>query len=84
MKIDISDHALIRWLERVHDIDMEFFRDRIRDEIAPAIAMGASSVKMGGMKFAIANGVLTTVMHAKKMQKAKPPRQRAGAEEEFA
>lgn len=65
MKIDVSDHALIRWLERVKGVDMEALRSEIRASIAPAVAAGATAVERGGMRFTIEKGVLTTVMPAR-------------------
>lgn len=58
--ISVSDHALVRYLERVLDIDME----RLRAEIGIACArhQGAPCVKAGGARFMIRNGVVVTVI----------------------
>lgn len=34
-KVQISDHALVRWLERVHDIDMDWFRAKLAEIAQP-------------------------------------------------
>ena len=31
--IEVTDHALVRYLERVHGMDMEFFRQCVKFEI---------------------------------------------------
>jgi hypothetical protein len=58
--IGVSDHALVRYLERVLDIDME----RLRTEIGIACArhQGAPCVKAGGARFMIRHGVVVTVI----------------------
>jgi hypothetical protein len=58
--IGVSDHALVRYLERVLDIDME----RLRAEIGIACArhQGAPCVKAGGARFMIKGGVVVTVL----------------------
>lgn len=35
--LQVSDHALVRWLERVHGVDMEGFREILRSEVAAMI-----------------------------------------------
>lgn len=38
----ITDHALVRWLERVGGIDMAYFRREIADRCEDLLASGAS------------------------------------------
>lgn len=38
----ITDHALIRWLERVAGMDMEYFRAHVADRCADLLRSGAS------------------------------------------
>lgn len=43
MMIAVTDHALVRYLERVHHIDVEAFRAALRAEVSEAaIAVGAA------------------------------------------
>lgn len=41
MILHVTDHAVLRYLERVHDVDTEAFRAAIRDEIGISAAVGA-------------------------------------------
>lgn len=38
----VSDHALVRWLDRVAGIDMEYFRRHVADRCQSLIDSGAS------------------------------------------
>lgn len=49
----VSDHALIRWLERVHDMPMEFYRDMLASEVRGAIGCGAAGLRKGGYHYII-------------------------------
>lgn len=60
-KVVVSDHALVRWLERVHGIDMNFFRSMLAKEVETAVAMGATGLTLNGVQFVLDNGVLCTV-----------------------
>lgn len=67
MTIRISDHALLRWLERVHEIDVEAFRQQLLHEVAPAAVVGASIGKRFTLKrpeanYVIDNDTLITVV----------------------
>lgn len=61
-RVVVSDHALVRWLERGHGIEMEAFREMLAGKVANAVAAGASSVKIDGLCFILRRGVLVTVM----------------------
>jgi hypothetical protein len=59
----ISDHAVLRWLERVRGIDIEAVR---REMMSPAIdtaaAFGCDTVKMGnGARLKLNGDVVSTV-----------------------
>jgi hypothetical protein len=60
----VSDHAVVRYLERVYGIDM----DAIRSEIATPVVMLAQGFGCGtvvgrnGCRVMIRDGVVTTVM----------------------
>jgi hypothetical protein len=45
MILHITDHAVLRYLERVHGVDTEMFRTAIRHEIGASAAVG---VVVGG------------------------------------
>lgn len=61
----VSDHALVRYLERVLGIDVEAARQTIARTAAPAIAMGASSMSSDGFTFHIRDNRVTTIVPGK-------------------
>lgn len=69
MTVRVSDHALVRWLERVGGIDMDYFRDHIASVVQDAAEAGATKITIDGFIYAVThNGtkdhVLTTVLEA--------------------
>lgn len=61
--IDVSDHALVRWLQRRHGMDMEGFRAMLAEEVARVPARrGECRMVLDGFSYLIVNGVLVTVM----------------------
>ncbi len=62
-KPEISQHALLRYLERHYGLDLDAVRDEMLSApVRAAIKSGAASVKIGGMKFLITNHVVTTAV----------------------
>lgn len=51
--IHISDHALIRYLERVHGVDIDAFRDALRAEVSDAAIAAGSAI---GGSYAVKRG----------------------------
>lgn len=68
MTISITDHALIRYLERVHGVDMDAFRDALRAEVSgTAIAVGTAiggpyAIKSGKHAFICEGETVITVV----------------------
>lgn len=59
----VSDHALVRWLERVYGIDVDAVREHIlTDEIKMAIQLGASKVKADGVQYVLGDGKIITIV----------------------
>lgn len=59
--VAVSDHAVVRYLERRHGFDFEEVRREIATpELCSAAAAGASGWKVNGGTFKIRNGVITT------------------------
>lgn len=67
--LEVTDHAVVRWLERVMGVDLEAYRVEIRD----AFRAGAASVHFTeaaiyidvpahGVHLVVRNGVITTVI----------------------
>jgi hypothetical protein len=48
--ISVSDHALVRWLQRVEGLDVEALRDQIAASAAVGVAYGARIVVVSGGK----------------------------------
>ncbi len=59
----VSDHALLRFIERVHGVDIEAIRSSIMSSrIVEAIKLGATSVTVDGVKMIVRDGVIITVV----------------------
>lgn len=57
----ISDHALVRFLERSMGVDVDALRDKILQMgVADAIKAGATGCRVGGVVFKICDGFVTT------------------------
>lgn len=59
--IRVSDHAVLRYLERAMDLNVEVVRAHILALCAAPAAYGAVCVRADGVRFEIASGVVTTV-----------------------
>lgn len=60
-KVQISDHALVRWLERVHGIDMEWWRTTLAEIAQPYANMKVQHAEAGGVWLIFRGDVLVTV-----------------------
>ena len=58
----VTDHALVRYLERVHGIDMYFFRRCAASECEEAFRTGASAARIGDHWFIFDGDNLVTVL----------------------
>lgn len=65
MNLCVSDHAVLRYLERVLEIDVEGVRKLILKTVRSGVAAGAVSVKADGMFYPISDGVVTTCFSQK-------------------
>jgi hypothetical protein len=63
MQIGITDHAVLRWLERVFELDMEAVRDRIWEVpgLREAAMLGATSFSHGGFVYRMDGGRIVTI-----------------------
>lgn len=76
MQPQVSDHALVRFIERVHGIDLSSIKAHIlTPRIVESVRAGASAVVVDGVKFIVRGGVLVTVVTNDK-PKNRPPRYR--------
>lgn len=63
-EIIVTDHAIIRWLERAMGVDMEFARRAIREAVQEAIDAGAASLTVHGVTYCMTDNRVTTVRNA--------------------
>lgn len=60
--VRVTDHAVIRYLERAMGLNIEIVRDHIASLCAGPAAYGATALRAEGVKFEIVNGAVTTVV----------------------
>lgn len=53
MHLEISEHALIRWIERVYKIDLDKIRSEIHAAALPAASLGATRITTQGVTIVI-------------------------------
>jgi hypothetical protein len=59
--IRVSDHAVLRYLERGMGLNIEIVREHIAALCASPAAFGAIAVRAEGLRFELASNVVTTV-----------------------
>lgn len=65
--IHVTDHAILRYLERAYGLDVELVRRHIAGRCATGAALGAVGVTVENVKFVLSAGVAeTTVVTALK------------------
>lgn len=57
----VSDHAMLRYLERVVGIDVEAHRQEVERRVAGAVALGASALISEGYRYVLCDWRVTTV-----------------------
>lgn len=73
----ISDHAVLRFVERALGIDVDAIRDRIlTPTIRDAVSAGATAVTIEGIKFLIKDGVIVTTIDKPEKARLKSGRKR--------
>lgn len=70
--VSVTDHALLRWLERAQGVDIEFFRACVASEAQPLVDAGACGGHVGDQWFVLDGNKLITVLPEK------PPQARRG------
>lgn len=76
--IQVSDHAVLRYLERKGGFNIDGLRKEIATRAEPAHQAGASSVIVDGIAFIIVNGVVTTALIKQTMICRQPKSGRGG------
>jgi hypothetical protein len=59
--IKVTDHAVLRYLERAMGLNLEIVREHILTICGGAAAFGAKSVRAEGLRFEINDGKICTV-----------------------
>ena len=59
---NVSDHCVLRYLERVRGMDVEAVRKEIVGMVRPAAAVGAKRVTVNGFTYVIDKQVVITVV----------------------
>lgn len=60
--IAVSDHAVLRWLERVEGLDVAALRNQIAAHAAVGLSYGCDRVVVGAGKLVIEDGTVATVL----------------------
>jgi hypothetical protein len=55
-KVRVTDHAVLRFLEREHGVDVEAVRSALALSATPAAMLGAHSLGLGRIKIVLING----------------------------
>lgn len=83
LPVRVSDHAVLRYLQRVGGFEVEALRDQLRDRIAPLAMAGVESVQVDGFRYLMQEDktglVVVTVMEHGRVSRELPGRpKRAG------
>jgi hypothetical protein len=58
----VTDHAVVRWLQRVHGVEVDFFREEIASIVRDALYAGAKSLRKDGFEYQFHDGKLMTIV----------------------
>ena len=58
----VTDQAVLRYLERVHGLDVEGIRDAMAEACARGIVIGAPSIRIDNTRFINCEGRIVTVL----------------------
>ena len=62
----VTDHAVLRWLERFAHVDVEAIRRRIYEETREAAHSGATRLTINGTEYRMENGVVVTLIDVRR------------------
>jgi hypothetical protein len=60
-RIEVTDHALLRYMERVQGIDLTAIREEIATDLLPLWMPGVKVVKRAGLRYVFQDNRLLTV-----------------------
>lgn len=70
--VHVTDHSVLRYLERVRGIDVEAVRTEIAAITEVAVQSGACGLNTDGMSYRFENGAVVTVTRTKSTNRAAP------------
>lgn len=59
--VHVTDHAVLRYLERAHGVDVEGLRKRIGRTVDNGVNLGANGVKFCGLSYVLAGRTVVTI-----------------------
>lgn len=62
-EVRVTDHAVLRYLERVDGVDVEAVRQRIAEQCTRGGEADAWSVRCGAARFVIVRNVVVSTLH---------------------
>ena len=62
LAICVTDHALLRYLERRYGLQVERMREQIAEHTCRALDHGAKSVIWDNVRFVVVNGAVVTTL----------------------
>lgn len=71
----VTDHAVIRYLERVKGVDIDATRREIADIVRLGVKLGAEAVVLQGMRYRLEGPCCVTVMPARRPTHLPPMRE---------
>lgn len=80
-RVSVSDHAVLRYLERVRGVDIEALRRQIGQRVDHAAAHGACGIIIDGFGYKIEGGTVTTVLRAHRRDVRLGPKRRGRCRE---
>lgn len=67
--VSVSDHAVLRWLERIEGVDIDGLRARIARSAEVGVAFGAGVVVVSGGKLILEGDVVVTVLRPRHVRR---------------
>lgn len=65
MKLHVSDHAILRFIERSYGVSTEDVRSEIEGKVSAAVAMGAVSATIEGITYILKDNTVVTALPCK-------------------
>lgn len=69
-RITVSDHAMLRYLERACGMEIEAMREELAGILSAIVPAGQDMIDRDGLRFVIRDGILATVFVPKRHRKA--------------